>query len=171
MSNVETIKYQGKDYATVPARLKEFRETNPRAAITTTPLYQEDGSLIFRAEIIQDKSDENSATATGHARYTAEEMKQRKAFEKLETVSIGRSLSVLGYLNDGQIASTEEMDEFENYKADKVFEALTALDEAETLDELKDVFFSLGKLMANPTVVNAKNARKVALSENTKVRN
>lgn len=169
MSKVETIKYQGKDYATVPARLKEFREQNPRASILTAPLYQEDGSLIFKAEIIQDKSDENSATATGHARYTAEEIKRAKAFEKLETVSIGRALSILGYLNDGQIASTEEMDEFENYKADRVNIAIEELNEAKTLDELKEVFFSLGKLMANAEVVKAKNARKVALSENPKV--
>lgn len=171
MSKVETINYQGKGYATVPARLKEFRETNPRASITTTPMYQEDGSLIFKAEIVQDKSDENSATATGHARYTVDEMKQRKSFEKLETVSIGRALSILGYLNDGQIASTEEMDEFENYKADRVNIAIEALTEAQTLDELKETFFSLGKLMANPEVVKAKDDRKVKLSENTAVRN
>jgi hypothetical protein len=31
---VETIKLKGNDYATVPQRLKEFREKNPRAEVS-----------------------------------------------------------------------------------------------------------------------------------------
>lgn len=169
MSKVNTISYQGKDYATVPARLKEFRESNPRASITTTPMYQEDGSLIFKAEIVQDKADENSATATGHARYTADEIKRVKAFEKLETVSIGRALAILGYLNDGQIATTEEMDEFEQFKSDKVKLAVENILSTETEADLKQFFFSLGKLMTVPEIVEAKNKRKAEIYANSKV--
>lgn len=143
MSKVETINYQGKDYATVPARLKEFRQTNPRAEITTEPRFLDDGSIVFQAKIIQDRSDEHSAIATGTARYSASEVSKPKAFEKLETISIGRALAVLGYLNNGDVATTEEMAEFEQYKLDKVEEAVAAIKAATKRGEFQDIMAKL----------------------------
>ena len=143
MSKVETINYQGKDYATVPVRLKEFREKNPRAEISTEPIFMDDGSLIFKAKIVQDRKDEYSATATGTARYSATELSKAKAFEKLETVSVGRALAMLGYLNDGQIATTEEMAEFENYVNDKFEEAVEAVKKAEKRGDFETIIESL----------------------------
>lgn len=112
---IETIKVSGCDYAKVSARLAEFRKENPRAKITTRPEPQPDGGMIFYAEIIKDSA-KKSAEATGTAYYPASKMKSDKAFEKLETISVGRALSLLGYLNNGEIASSEEMEEFENLK-------------------------------------------------------
>lgn len=127
MSKVSTISYGSvKAYATVPARLKQFREQNPRASITTTPTFGEDGSLLFKAEIVVDKSDPSSATATGHAHYAANELSKAKAFEKLETIATGRALSLLGYLNNGDVASTEEMLEFEEFQLGAIKEKITA---------------------------------------------
>lgn len=143
MSKIETIKYQGKDYATVPARLKEFRSTNPRASVSTEPHFLEDGSVVFRATIIKDKSDEHSASATGNARYTSNELSKPKAFEKLETISVGRALAMLGYLNDGDIASTEEMLEFEQYQEDKVMTAIEAVTVAEKRSEFQAILSGL----------------------------
>lgn len=140
MSKVETINYQGKDYATVPARLKEFREKNPRAGISTVPTVQPDGAVIFQATIVVDKSDEGSASATGTAMYSAKEMEGKKAFEKLETISVGRALALLGYLNNGEVATGEEMAEFEEYRSDRVKNAITS---AETVDELFTIFSEL----------------------------
>lgn len=140
MSKIETIKYQGKDYATVPARLKEFREKNPRASIETDPTYHEDGSVTFKATLVQDRADEYSATATGNAHYSAKELETKKAFEKLETISVGRALANLGYLNDGQIATTEEMVEFEQFKLEKFADKI---DSAESVDELMKLFSSM----------------------------
>lgn len=137
MSKLDTIKYQGNDYATVPVRLKEFRQKHPRAGLTSTPTFGEDGSLTFKVEIIADRSDEYSATATGHAHYTAKEMANRKAFEKLETVATGRALSMLGYLNNGQVASTEEMLEFESYKLEKYESEIAG---ATSVEDLMAVF-------------------------------
>src|ERR1044072_2785517 len=111
----KSIKFGDKDYSLVPERLKKMREENPRASIETEPTYNADGSVTFRATIIRDLADEHSARATGNARYTEIELKKPKAFEKLETVSVGRALANLGYLNDGQIATTEEMEEFEAF--------------------------------------------------------
>lgn len=97
----ESIKFGDKDYALVPARLKKFREANPRASVDTEPTYNADGSITFKATIVQDRANEYSATATGNARYSADELKKAKAFDKLETISVGRALANIGYLNDG----------------------------------------------------------------------
>jgi hypothetical protein len=120
---VQTIKLQGKDYATVPQRLKEFRQNNPRSLVETEPKFNEDGSVVFSARIIKDKKDPNSAEATGHSygKLTGD-----KAFEKLETIATGRALALLGYLNNGQVATSEEMEEFEEYKLNQVIEAINS---------------------------------------------
>lgn len=136
MSKVDTINYQGKDYATVPARLKEFRIMNPRASISTVPKFLDDGGLMFQATIIADRADDSSATATGTAMYTASEMSGKKQFEKLETISIGRALAVLGYLNNGEVATGEEMAEFEEYQSDKIKKSIS---EAKSREEFKTI--------------------------------
>lgn len=164
-----THKFGDKGYAGVPGRLLEFREDNPRADVATESTINVDGSITFRATIIKDLADEHSARATGTARYTAEELKKQKAFEKLETVCVGRALALLGYLNDGQIATTEEMEEFEQHRkqlkdAEKN-SAMERLADAKDLASLKDTFFSLGDLMRDEDVVAAKNIRKVELDE------
>lgn len=138
-----SIKFGDKDYALVPARLKKFREANQRASITTNPTIHDDGSVTFQAKIIQDRSDEYSADATGTAHYSAEEIKKPKAFEKLETISIGRALANIGYLNDGQIATSEEMQEFEQYQLDKVGTAVEAIQKAEKRGEFQDILSKL----------------------------
>lgn len=141
MSKVETINLKGNEYATVPQRLKEFRSKNPRASIATKPTFQADGTIMFEATIISDQSDENSARATGHSYGPAN--KSDKAFEKLETVSIGRALAVLGYLNNGQVATTEEMVEFEEYQQDKYRVALDAIKSAKGREDLQKILSGL----------------------------
>lgn len=144
MSKVETIKYGNvAQYATVPARLKKFREENPRASVTPTPTMLEDGSMIIAVRIVKDKSDKASAEAVGSARYTEADLAKSKAYEKLETIATGRALSLLGYLNNGDIASTEEMLEFEGYQEDKLEKAIEAVAVAETGAELMAIQASL----------------------------
>lgn len=148
MNKIKTsVKFGDKDYALVPERLKVFRETNPRADVATEPIYQADGSLIFKATIIADLSDDTSARATGHAKYSVNELNKPKSFEKLETVATGRALAMLGYLNDGQVATTEEMEEFESYKveahAKALAEATRALRYAKTIKDLAKTWNTL----------------------------
>lgn len=167
----DSIKFGEKDYALVPGRLLKFREANPRGKIKTTPKFNEDGSLEFQAYILKDKADENSADATGSAYYTAKEMQKAKAYEKLETISVGRALSLLGYLNDGQIASSEEMEEFEDYKNNQKMEAIestiTQIESADTLENLAAFWKTLSPKIATIDVVyQAKDKRKAELSEN-----
>lgn len=143
MSNLPSIRLGTKDYALVPGRLKEFREKNPRADVDTNSTIHEDGSVTFKAKIIKDLADEFSARSSGTAKYSVEEMKKAKSFEKLETISIGRALANLGYLNDGQIATTEEMDEFEAYKLNKVEEAVEAIKTANKRGDFETIIANL----------------------------
>lgn len=163
------ISFSGKDYALVPDRIKLFREENPRGSIDTNPTYNEDGSVTFKAIVIKDLADEFSARASGTARYSAKEILEKKAFEKLETISIGRALSILGYLNNGEVASTEELDEFYKTKADAdkekaITAALESFAKAKNLEQLRNAFIG-SKLMQEPTIVAAKDARKAELEK------
>lgn len=144
MSKVDTIKLQGDiEYAKVPARLKEYRQKNPKSDVQSTPHWHEDGSLDFETQIIRDKSDETSMSSNGWAHASATEMNKPKAFEKLETISIGRALAKQGYLNNGEIATTEEMEEFEDYRESLVMEAIEAVQTATTREELMEIQSSL----------------------------
>lgn len=131
-----SIKFGEKDYALVPDRLKKFREENIRASIETEHQYNPDNSVTFKATIIKDLSDPNSARATGTARYSKNELAKPKAFEKLETISCGRALSFMGYLNDGRVATSEEMLEYEGAQFEQALEDLKT---ATTRDEFKAI--------------------------------
>jgi len=150
------------DYAKVVDRLNEFRSENPRGKIETS-FELVDGNIAFKTYILKDKSDTNSAEATGHA--VSKNDGSDKLFEKLETLSVGRALAMLGYASSGEIASFEEMEDYNKWKDEKVDEAIGRMNQAETLDELKTIFMSLGSLMADSRIIEAKDKRKEALSE------
>ncbi len=141
---IKTIDLQGKDYAQVKDRIREFRGDCPKGLIETKPTIQPDGSILFKARIVKDKSDEASAEATGHA---MGDNKGAKAFEKLETIAVGRALALLGYGADGEIASAEEMEDFLEYQKEKKDDMLEAskekLGKVKNLDELKSVWADL----------------------------
>lgn len=163
---VKTTKIQGgAEYALVPARLKEFREQNPRALVETKPTVQDDGGVIFSARILVDKANKNSAEATGTAMYNANEMKKSKAFEKLETVSVGRALALLGYLNNGQVATSEEMTEFNEFRDDKIEHLIDQINACNDIDELKELFVNAGSLIAESRIIEAKDAKKKELTD------
>jgi len=147
---VKTIDLKGKGYAQVKDRLNEFRTSNPNGLIETEPLIQADGSILFKARILKDKSDPNSAEATGHALGAN---KGEKSFEKLETIAVGRALALLGYASDGEIASSDEMEEFFEYQSQKKEKALMEwrerLEDCKTLDEIKNVWATMPVDMKN----------------------
>lgn len=128
-------------YSKVKDRLKEFREANPHGSIVTNHTVLTD-RITFRAHIVKDKGDAASAEATGHA--TGKDDGSEKVFEKLETIAVGRALALLGYASDGEIASSEEMEDFEAYQKQQRESMLLAyterLGDASTLDELKEVW-------------------------------
>lgn len=150
------------DYAKINDRLLQFREVCPRGRINTKPTI-DNGKVIFEATIIKDAKDPSSAEATGHA---YGELTGDKAFEKLETIAVGRALALLGYGADGAIASAEEMEEFQAYqeemKQKKLEEATDKINGAETVDELKNIWASIeGELKTE--LVTLKDTKKNTL--------
>lgn len=152
----------GAEYAYVADRLKQFREDCPNGLIETSPTIRENGQLMFTARVLKDKSKPESAEATGHA---LGKNTGAKAFEKLETQAVGRALALLGYLASGDIASAEEMEEFYEYQDMKVQEAIDMLNDSKTIDELKTRFMSLGGLIADKKLIEAKDKRKAELQD------
>ena len=140
MANVATINLKGNDYATVPQRLKQFRQDNPRSIVETKPEFMPDGTVVFSAMIVKDKADESSAEATGHS---YGKLGESKAFEKLETIATGRALALLGYLNNGQVATTEEMEEFESYKAEQFESVMDEIKKAKKREEFTEILNKL----------------------------
>ncbi len=139
------MELQGNQYAKVAERVKEFRQAHPNGLISTEPTMREDGYVIFKARIMKDKADENSAEATGHSIGKIDS--KAKSFEKLETVAVGRALALLGYSMDGEIASSEEMEEFlsqqQKKKQELVAEWSSKLEASKTLEELKVVWVDM----------------------------
>lgn len=158
-----TIDLKGKSYATVPARIKEFREANPNGLIETKPEILGD-EIMFSARILKDKSNQSSGEATGHA---IGKKVGDKAFEKLETIAVGRALALLGYMASGDIASSEEMEEFMAYKENQAFgirmEAIEKLEECKTLTELQNTWKSLGTAIQDKEVIAKKDELKQVL--------
>lgn len=171
MKKTSTINLSGKQYAQVKDRIKEFRSDNPRGSIATEPTIT-DSHIVFKAHIVRDKADEHSADATGHSMGVIGSNNKEKQFEKQETIAVGRALALLGYASDGEIASSEEMEEFENYRkeqmAEQIMEATEAIGNCETQDQLKELWLSLSGEMKTHCL-EAKDAKKKELESSKDV--
>ena len=154
----------GAEYAKVADRIKMFREDCPQGSIKPVATLLPDGAVMFTTEVIKDLSNEHSARATGSAMGVN---KGVKAFEKIESISVGRALAMLGYLADGEIASSEEMEDFQEYQENKKIEArigaITKLEECKTLLELQDTWKSLGVIIQDKEVLAKKDELKTKL--------
>jgi len=138
MKKAQTIRLSGNtEYAKVSDRLKIFREECPHGLVETTPTIGE-GTIMFKARILKDKGDESSAEAVAHA---IGGTTGQKAFEKIETIAVGRALAMLGYMASGEIASSEEMAEFQEYlnsqKQDEIMAIQDKLSKLKTIEELR----------------------------------
>ena len=128
---LNTIKVSGGgDYAKVAERLKEFHKTYKSGKIETS--YSLTEAMICFKTIITPDVEKPDRFFTGHS---LGKIAGAKAFEKIETISVGRALAFLGLLADGEIASFEEIDEFAT-----VAEATKKeVDRLSTIEELKKV--------------------------------
>lgn len=115
MARLNTIKVSGGgDYAKVSERLKEFHKTYKNGKIETS--YNLTEAMICFKTIITPDIEQPERFFTGHS---LGKVAGVKAFEKLETISVGRALAFLGLLADGEIASADEMEEYEKDKSKK----------------------------------------------------
>lgn len=109
MSKINTIKLKNKDYAPVSERVKALHEDYKDVSIETDYEFKE-GWAICKANVTVSSADKNG-TWTGHSMGVT---KGEKAFEKLETVAVGRALAFAGYLAGGEIASYDEMEKWQD---------------------------------------------------------
>lgn len=180
----KTIDLKGKAYAQVKDRLKEFLEANPSGKHESSYETQADGSTVFTVWLWKDKAElldlikagiANKevlrASADGNGNAKGEAGKKEKDFEKLETIALGRALANIGYLSSGEIASSEEMEEFQAHQAQKKEEMLFAsqekLEECEGLDELKTAWAAL-PVEAKAALADLKEKMKVKLTPKPK---
>jgi len=188
MKQVKTTKIKGNvDYAKVADRLLEFRSQNPRSKISIKYSYDEAGNLTHTARIWKDKTEcyellkagvpaeaiAESADAEASAFMFVDQLKKEKGFEKNESIAVGRALAILGYAVSGEIASSEEMEEFEDWKLGQAEEArakvLESITNAKNIDELLAIWKSLTKEQQLDKEIQArKDAKKGELSEGSK---
>lgn len=164
MRKVKTIKLKGKDYVQVAERVRTIHEERKDAFdIVTTYEVTSSGNIVFTATLIIETKGGKQRTFTGHS---FGKLGGEKAFEKLETVAVGRALAFAGYHGDGDIASAEEMENIEpEIDYDMIEQAQIAIADAKTIEELKSVFQKLKKDVRNhKSVIEAKDARKKELS-------
>lgn len=182
MSNVKTTKISGgADYAKVADRLKRFWEENPNGKIDTERENLDGGKIRFVARIWRDSQQVGQLAAAGasaevikmtaNATASADATKKGdKENEKLETVAVGRALAMLGYLASGEVASREEMQQFEDFKAEKLLEeineAMKTLEAAEDMPSLQKAWTGLPvKMRQEATVFQKKEDMKAKLSK------
>lgn len=157
MKKAPTMSLQGKDYAKVADRMRLFREDNAKATVETSFQQLQDGQMVLRAIITKD----DGASSTGQA---MGKLSGAKAFEKLESIAVGRALAFLGYMASGEIASSEEMEEFIEYQNSKKEDAEVLLRQCENFEDLKKTFLSLGRgLMADNDLIDLKDELKTKL--------
>jgi hypothetical protein len=154
----------GADYAKVADRIKMFRQDCPNGSIKPIATLLPDGQVMFVTEVIKDLSNEHSGRGTGSA---IGMNKGVKAFEKIESISVGRALAMLGYMADGEIATSEEMEEFEKYQKEKkeetILSATEQLETAKSLAELQEIWKSLGTAIKEVEVIAKKDELKTKL--------
>lgn len=184
---IKTIKINGdKDYAKVADRIKVFWEENPNGKIDTEREDISENKVRFIARIWRDSdvvsnlattgTDINAIKFTANATASADAIKKGdKENEKLETVAVGRTLAMLGYLASGEVASREEMEQFEVYKADlfqdEVNKTIELMKKSKAIDELRRLYVSLcTELHTNQEILNIKDELKKKLTEKKLIR-
>jgi hypothetical protein len=184
--NVQTTKIGGgADYAKVADRIKEFRTAFPNSKIEIgDPVYDAE-LVIFSAWIWKDKKDlielmkagvtdketlRSSADGNGSARSRVGV--KEKDFEKLQTIAVGRALSMIGYLASGEIAGFEEMEEFTSYQQEKrqkyIDEQVELFKIAKDMDALRALWMDTDKTI--PEIIATKDKRKAELEKKPQVK-
>jgi hypothetical protein len=160
-NKLKTIKVSGGgDYAKVAERLKEFHKTYKNGNIETSYLATE--SMISFKAIIKPDVEKPTRFFTGHS---LGKISGVKAFEKLETIAVGRALAFLGLLADGDIASADEMEEYEEelHIVDNS-KAIEKLNKCKTIAELTQTWNKLSQNERNDKKVESvKNKLKTTL--------
>lgn len=162
---IKTINLQGKQYAQVSERLRAIHEEHKNFDIKTN--YEFFGEqVVFRAKLtIRDKEGvKEPVTYYGHSQG---KLGAQKAFEKLETIAVGRALAFAGYHADGEIASADEMQDMEA-EIDKeiLADAVAQIMDAKDVPALEKTYKDLpADIKRSKEVIDAGKKRKKELTE------
>ena len=126
---METISFGAvKDYAKVSTRVSALHECYQKCDIETIVEFK-DNFALFTAKVTTEKGVFN-----GHS---LGKTTQDKAFEKLETIAIGRAIGFAGFLTTGEIATFEEMEQFQNAVTSTQLNSLILKYSKENADDLE----------------------------------
>lgn len=105
---IETVDIKGKEYAEVAQRVTAFRKIEPNGTILTEMIYNENGTCIFKAAIIDG---DGKTLAVGHAceREGVGSINKLSHIENCETSAVGRALGFCGIGSAASIASADEV--------------------------------------------------------------
>lgn len=181
---IKTMQLQGNDYAKVAERLKLFREDWPNSKTETDNKKDSEGVMEFKAWLWKDKDQlidlmKSGVTDIKVLRSSCDSdgnssglVKDKKSYEKLQTIAIGRALANLGYLGSGDIASFEEMEEYYTYKDEQkvgaIKEAIAKITSAKTNDQLNEIIKSIGDMLNESEVIQAGKAKREELTKKEK---
>lgn len=161
---LKTIKLSGKEYAQVAERLRAIHENHKNFDIDTQYEVTEGGAAVFTATLrIRDKVENASITYKGHS---YGKLGAAKAFEKLETIAVGRALAFAGYHADGEIASADEMQDYDNaIDQEVIVDAIMQIQSVKTVTELNKAYKALPvEVRQNKEVIEAGKEKKKELS-------
>lgn len=163
MRKLKTIKLSGKEYAQVAERLRAIHEDHKGAFdILTEYNVTESGNIVFTAKIALYLK-EGVRTYSGHS---FGKVGATKAFEKLETIAVGRALAFAGYHGDGEIASTDEMQELaKDLDTEAVTSAIAQIQSAKTVPAMRKAYKDMPvEIQQNKDVIEAGKAKKKELT-------
>lgn len=110
-----TINLKGKEYVQVKDRIIHFSEKYPNGHIVTEVINSDKNMVTFKA-VVYPESKDLTRCFNAHSFGTIDEV---KAFEKLETVAVGRALALMGIGVIESVASADEIKRFEDKKVAK----------------------------------------------------
>ena len=106
--NLKTVNIKGKQYVTVQARLKYFREHFAGYSLTSEITHLNENGVIIRASL---RNDEDVEVASGyaHEKQNSTFINKTSFIENCETSAWGRALGNFGVGVDESVASADEV--------------------------------------------------------------
>lgn len=131
---IKTTDIKGKDYAEVNERIKVFRMLCPNGAIETELLSNNDGMVIMKATI-KDEKGNILGTGTAYERENSSFINKTSYIENCETSALGRALGIAGFGIDTSVASAEEVQNAINNQNDDKLELMNKMNKLEVETE------------------------------------
>lgn len=105
---MKTVNIKGKEYATVPERVKAFRQICPGGCISTEIVNLTDEMVIMRTTVT-DEDGKILSTGMAFERPDSSYINKTSFIENCETSAVGRALGWIALGVDASMASAEEL--------------------------------------------------------------